>query len=95
MSIDEIRSELHGTGIPVRSVEDAKEDALPSGLAVVVSPSASTLALTFQRQKVGEIIRTEGQTGEKIWQAVEVQTVASKDLHRVAFGLAALHPPLE
>lgn len=91
----QMRSELHGTGIPVRSVEDAKNGDLPPGLAVVVKPDSDFVVVAFQRKMIGKVTQTTGQSGDEIWQSLDVDTVVSKDLHRVVFEIASLHPPLD
>lgn len=90
----EIKSELYGTGIPVRSQEQLQDGDLPTGLTVVVGGSAQTVAVSFQRKNVGYIIRSTGTKGDDVWQARDIDTITSKDLHRVVFELASLHPPL-
>ena len=91
--LEEIKNELYGTGIPAVHRKDAQKGDVPNRLAVVVI-KGDTLALSFKGRKVGKIIRTEGQN-QKVWQAQSIDTVVSEDLHRVAFELAAYHPPLK
>lgn len=95
LDIDDIKSELRGTGIAVRTPEDVKEDNLPPGLAVVIGPSSPELMVVFKRNKVSRILQTTGETGDQIWQSADVERYVSKDLHRVVFHIAALHPPFE
>lgn len=91
---DHIKSLLHGTGIPTRSKSDAADGDIPAGLAVVVEDERS-VAVSFKRTNVGRIFRTASdETGDQIWQSRDVDSVRSKDLHRVVFELAAMHPPI-
>jgi hypothetical protein len=91
---DYIKSLLYGTGISARSKADAEGGDVPSGLAVIVEDERS-VAVSFKRTNVGRIFRTSSEdTGEQIWQSRDVGTACSKDLHRVVFELASLHPPL-
>lgn len=96
MEKSDIRSELHGTGIPVRDADDLEDPSdLPPGLTIVVRADSDTLGVYFKRTLVGKIMSTTGETGDEIWQCVSVTSFASKDLHRVAFKVAALHPPID
>lgn len=91
---DYIKSLLYGTGISARSKAAAEDGDVPSGLAVIVEDERS-VAISFKRTNVGRIFRTSSEdTGEQIWQSRDVGTACSKDLHRVVFELASLHPPL-
>lgn len=92
-AFEQIRKELYGTGIPAVRKGKAQQGELPSGLAIVVG-GADTLALSFKKREVGKIIRTQGRNGD-LWQARDIDTIASKDLHRVVFELAAYHPPFD
>ena len=87
-----IESELENTGIPVFSKDEA--DSLPTGLAVVVGKKPDTVAVSFRKKNVGYLFRTEGKKGDKIWQSKDVDSIVSEDLHRVAFHVASLHPPI-
>lgn len=93
--IDDVRSEMHGTGIPVRTTEDANNGDLPPGLTIVTKTGSEMVAVAFQRKLVGKVVQTTGETGEDMWQSLDVDTIGSQDLHRVAFKIAALHPPLD
>lgn len=82
---------LEDTGIEVVSKKTPSD--LTRKLSVIVA-GRGRLALSFRKQNIGHIIRTEGQDGD-VWQAQEISTIVSEDLHRVCFELAAYHPDLD